>query len=125
MDNENFNEQELSDIMKEIESLEEEFSGQMPKATPVMKELSQMDEVKSIPQKSPQKEKEAEVYAFESKAKPTSSMSFKVEGQMNIELSFEIGGKVVSVDVTEAGLTIQMDGGMTFTVPVDSQKKSA
>ena len=131
MDNQNFNDQELSDIMKEIESLEEEFSGDKPKSSPVMKELAQMDEQESIPKKSPKQkhkeveEVEAEIYQIEPKQKPHSSMSFKVEGQMSIELQFEIGGKVVCVDVTESGLSIQMEGGMTFTVPVDSHKKSA
>lgn len=132
MDNQNFNDQELSDIMKEIESLEEEFAPSSAKSSPVISELSQMDEEKSVPKKAEPKKKphkehkeEAEVYAFESKPKPQSSMNFKVEGQMTIALQFEIGGKVVCVDVTEAGLSIQMEGGVTFSVPVDSHKKSA
>lgn len=132
MDNQNFNDQELSDIMKEIESLEEEFTGEKPQSSPVMKELAEMDEVESVPQPAPAKKKhvevqepQAEVYHIESKQKPHSSMKFKVEGQMSIELQFEIGGKVVCVDVAESGLSIQMEGGVTFTVPVDSHKKSA
>ena len=125
MDNQNFNDQELSDIMKEIESLEEEFSVEKPEPTPVMKELASMDEELAVPKVAPIKQKQAEVFPLETQHKPHSSMKFKVEGQMSMGLEFEIGGKVVCIEVAEAGLKIQMDGGMTFTVPVDSHKKSA
>ena len=54
MDNKSFNEQELSDIMKEIEALEEEFSGEDDsekiQASAIMEELAEMDESTSIPE---------------------------------------------------------------------------
>ncbi len=49
-------------------------------------------------------------------------MSFKVQGELNLELEFEIGGKFVSLQVAEDGLTIVLDGGMTFKVPVGDKK---
>jgi hypothetical protein len=128
MDNQNFNDQELSDIMKEIESLEENFAPESVSASPVVQKLAQMDEEQSIPKSSNHLD-EGEVIDFEhhksSSPKVSTSMSFKVEGDMTIDLQFNVGGKVVSLEVSESGLTIQMEGGVTFTVPVDSHKKSA
>lgn len=121
-----FNDQELSDIMKEIEALEEEFSGDVEsdkiEASSVMEELAEMELDQAIPTTN----KTETVLPFEKKilpkavAKPSAqnSMSFKVQGDMNLELNFEIGGKTIALEVTEAGLTIQMEGGMTFSVPV-------
>ncbi len=113
-----FNDQELSDIMKEIEALEEDFQGEekVAQASPVLHDLSELPETKAIPLK-PVKEE-----SFVTKA-PT-AMSFKVQGDLNLDLEFEIGGKFVCLQVTEDGLTIVLDGGMTFKVPV-SDKKAA
>ena len=106
--------------MKEIEALEDDFTTVEDKAaTPVMEELASMDESVSVPTAA------AKVVSLDSKRtapKETSSnstsMSFKVQGNLTLDLNFEIGGKTVSLEVTEAGLTIEMDGGMKFTVPV-------
>jgi hypothetical protein len=119
-----FNDQELSDIMKEIEALEDEFKSEGEPA--VLAELSELDETASIPAKS-------KVVPFESKtpsAGKTSgtSMSFKVQGDLKLDLQFDVGGKIVVLNVSENGLTIQMDGGMTFSVPLvekSASKKSA
>lgn len=124
-----FNDQELSDIMKEIEALEEEFSGNEHEeqstpveATAVMEELAEMVEEKSIPVTN---REEGKVLTMEKRETPKASktaaptsMMFKVQGDMNLELQFDIGGKCVMLEVTEAGLNIQMDGGITFSVPV-------
>ena len=45
-------------------------------------------------------------------------MSFKVQGDLTLELAFDVGGKTISLEVTEAGLSIEMEGGVKFTVPV-------
>lgn len=149
-----FNDQELSDIMKEIEALEEDFTAQDEKlASPVMEELSELDEtgpvsatsvptahheevmeeiveeVEETPVEAPVAKQN--VVSLESKrsaseepvAKTAStgastSMSFKVQGNLTLELQFDIGGKVVCLEVTESGLSIEMEGGMKFTVPV-------
>jgi hypothetical protein len=123
-----FNDQELSDIMKEIEALEEEFTGDAAhnvEASSVLEELAELEEVKSVPKTNHQET----VLAFEKKPeiktlKPVqtssapASMMFKVQGNMELELQFEIGGKTVALAVTETGLTIELENGATFTVPV-------
>jgi hypothetical protein len=119
-----FNDQELSDIMKEIEALEEEFSADEDstkvEASAIMEDLAEMDEEQSIPATN---REETTVLPFAKKemtepTKATSSMSFKVQGDLNLELHFEVGGKNIALEVTDKGLTIQMDGGISFTVPV-------
>jgi hypothetical protein len=118
-----FNDEELSDIMKEIEALEDDFTTSEEKISdPVMEELAHLDEKVSIPTST------ANVVSLESKrtaSKETSgastSMSFKVQGNLTLELQFDIGGKVVSLEVTETGLSIEMEGGVKFTVPVNEK----
>ena len=119
-----FNDQELSDIMKEIEALEEEFSADEDsskvEASSIMEDLAEMEEEQSIPVTN---REETTVLPFAKKeisqpTKATSSMSFKVQGDLNLELHFEVGGKNIALEVTDKGLTIQMDGGISFTVPV-------
>jgi hypothetical protein len=119
-----FNDQELSDIMKEIEALEEEFSADEDsskvEASTIMEDLAEMEEEQSIPVTN---REETTVLPFAKKeisqpTKATSSMSFKVQGDLNLELHFEVGGKNIALEVTDKGLTIQMDGGISFTVPV-------
>lgn len=144
-----FNDQELSDIMKEIEALEDNFQNEVGKMeaseAEVMEELAQLDEEEAFPAKAeaPAPEPEPEIanvvpmaqhspspsFAahpqphFDSKPSPApASMSFKVSGELNLELQFDIEGKVVSLAVNEHGLNIQMEGGMTFSIPI---KKAA
>lgn len=116
-----FNDQELSDIMKEIEALEDDFSATEEKLTsPVIEELAHLDEEKALPRAS------SNIVSLEQKQRPSAptetgastSMSFKVQGNLTLELQFDIGGKVVSLEVTESGLSIEMEGGMKFSVPV-------
>lgn len=118
-----FNDQELSDIMKEIEALEEDFTtGEEKTASPVMEELASMDETESVP--TPK----ANIVSLESKretpaapvanAGASTSMSFKVQGNLTLDLQFDIGGKVVCLEVSETGLNIEMEGGIKFSVPV-------
>jgi hypothetical protein len=125
-----FNDQELSDIMKEIESLEEnlEMSHSEPvleeRHSPVMEDLAQLEESEAIPFIQPH----ASAPAHVEKAKgATSAMSFKISGDINMELQFDVGGKVICLEVSETGLNIQIEGGMTFNVPLadKSFKKSA
>ena len=116
----NFNDEELSDIMKEIEALEEDFtSDEIKEASPVLAELAELSEEEAIPVST------ANVVSLESKrtapnstTSPSTAMSFKVQGNLTLELNFEIGGKTVALEVTEAGLNIELEGGMKFTVPV-------
>lgn len=112
-----FNDQELSDIMKEIESLEEDLKEETtePEATGVLHELTELSQEKAIPLK-PKKEVDHFV------AKSPAAMSFKVHGDLNLDLEFEVGGKFVTLQVGEEGLTITLDGGMTFKVPLADKK---
>ncbi len=115
-----FNDEELSDIMKEIEALEDDFSAAEEKSpSDVMEELADLDEKDSVPLST------SNIVSLDSKrvapkasADATTSMSFKVQGDLKLELQFSIGGKVVMLEVTEAGLSIEMEGGVKFTVPV-------
>lgn len=118
----NFNDDELSDIMKEIEALEEDFTEvEAKEASPVLEELAQMDEEVSIPMAE-----KTNIVSLESKPRSVSphstSMNFKVQGNLTLELTFDIGGKTVALEVTESGLNIEMDGGMKFTVPLQDKK---
>ncbi len=122
-----FNDQELSDIMKEIEALEEDFKKEEDgtTASPAMEELGHLnDEAVKPTQESPVLSFESKKTSSPSKSSAT-SMSFKVHGELNLELLFDIGGKTVGLEVSHQGLTIQMDGGMTFNVPLaDAYKKA-
>ena len=131
-----FNEQELSDIMKEIEALEADYEAvdeavdetpvqavsesqlSSEEANEVLKDFTTMETEKAIP------ETYHNVRAFKvteehiHKESPKSSMSFKVQGDLSLELALEISGKSVILDVTENGLTIKMENGVTFNVPL-------
>lgn len=111
-----FNDQELSDIMKEIEALEEGLdSDTEAQATEVLEELSQLHEAEAIPLR-----REIKAPAATHHASGQTAMSFKVKGDMQIDLQFEVGPNVVALSVTENGLSIEMDGGAKFTVPFKS-----
>ncbi len=105
-----FNDQELSDIMAEIEALEEGDSHEEK----VLAELTEMTESEAIPLRKENHKPAASAHQ--------SAMSFKVQGDMNIDLHFEIGGKSVSLQVTEAGLHIETEEGMTFSVPLKGKR---
>ena len=121
-----FNDQELSDIMKEIEALEDECKTEedfKAESHEVIEDLAHLDEEAAIPLA---KKTESNVIGFDSKSQYSTSgvttspaiMSFKVQGDLNLELQFEIGGKVIKLDVSESGMNIKMEGGITFSVPV-------
>jgi hypothetical protein len=140
-----FNDQELSDIMKEIEALEEGFKAEESKvssASDVLEDLVEMAQEESVPLARVQEAhsavgpsaeiiqmtKIADVPVQKAATKASTAMSFKVSGNLNLELQFDVGGKVVFLEVTESGLTLQLDGGMTFTIPLQevvALKKSA
>lgn len=56
------------------------------------------------------------------------SMTFNVEGDMKLSLSFNISGKCVQLCVNDNGLELEMDGGMKFSIPLENKnsfKKAA
>lgn len=126
-----FNDQELADIMSEIEALEKEFQDpEHQEATSVMQELAEMNEETAIPtaQVIPMSVKEPTMTTKSTPTKTTSdsqtSMSFHVEGNMNLQLSFTINGEEVKLHVTEQGLNIEMQSGVSLNVPVKSVSAS-
>lgn len=126
-----FNDQELADIMSEIEALEKEFQDpEHQEPTSVMQELAEMSEETAIPtaQVIPMSVKEPTMTTKSTPTKTTSdsqtSMSFHVEGNMNLQLSFTINGEEVKLHVTEQGLNIEMQSGVSLNVPVKSVSAS-
>lgn len=49
------------------------------------------------------------------------SMSFRVEGEMKLDLNFSIGGQDVNLQVTDHGFEIELAGGAKFTLPLGTQ----
>jgi hypothetical protein len=140
-----FNDQELSDIMKEIEALEEDFEGST-ESDPgtALEELAQLEEggkspeapvsllaMETLKPENPSMKKNfSEKKTDDMKvststfAAPASSLSasstaikFKVSGNLSLDLELEMGEQVVSLNVSESGLSIEMDGGVKFTIP--------
>lgn len=125
-----FSDGELADIMNEIESLEREFSEdkQQEQPTPtidqehhqVLSELAQMtvDEATS----SEEKHHENVKSFVHDKSQTNSSLFFKISGQMQLELGFDVGGANVVIHVDEqSGLVVEMEGGMKFHLPVKAK----
>ncbi|MFP5386079.1 MAG: hypothetical protein ACLGHN_08380 [Bacteriovoracia bacterium] len=115
-----FNDDELSDIMKEIEALEEDFTpSEETSPEPVMTESPKVETTIEEPvSKETVVSLDSKRTAPKASSENSTSMSFKVQGNLTLDLSFDIGGKVVSLAVTENGLSIEMEGGVKFTVPV-------
>jgi len=118
-----FNDEELADIMSEIESLEKEFAAETSKPAPaeatsaVVHELAQR----------PVKETVLATNHTEAHAPAPASLSFKVQGQMTMQMHFEVNGQTVSLSVNEQGLSIQTESGATFSLPLakEAHKKAA
>jgi hypothetical protein len=60
---------------------------------------------------------------------PESSLNFSVQGDMKLNLFFNIGGKSVQLNIKEEGFEIELDGGMKFSIPLNdsgaTEKKAA
>ncbi|MAX67896.1 MAG: hypothetical protein QF441_00505 [Bacteriovoracaceae bacterium] len=59
-----------------------------------------------------------------SSPKTHSSMSFKVEGDMKLDLSFQVSGKEIHLNISEEVFEIELEGGMKFSLPVHSQNSN-
>ncbi len=141
-----FNDAELQDIMSEIENLEREYEDDAP--------VSKETEVEVVVQEDSIEETASEttednVVSFEQKSKTTSHTSngeqqveFQGSGQMNFAMNFEVAGQTAHLEITEAGLvvsldgmhlsvnendgcTVEMDGGVKFSVPMTTKAKSS
>ncbi|MBL7666089.1 MAG: hypothetical protein JNM93_13215 [Bacteriovoracaceae bacterium] len=120
-----FNDEELKDIMDEIENLEKEFAEDAPETSPVSHTSSSdvdMEVEKAMVEEPVAKPNR--VHPFKKHSGSGSKLHFRVEGEMHVELSFEIAGRMVQLFVDPvAGLTIEMEDGAKFCLPVD--KKAA
>jgi hypothetical protein len=152
-----FNDDELADIMSEIENLEKEFAESVdaapvdgPKAQaeaadePVGEPIDHTEPqvlaelvskpIEEVVHKTnhsekvvPMKKIEAPVHHAPA-ASGHSSLAFKVEGQMTLSLAFEVNGQSVSLEISDAGLQIDMDSGASFHLPMNkagAAKKAA
>lgn len=133
-----FNDQELADIMSVIENLERELTDEGPSsevseapvaeeksATPVMHQLAHKSPVESVPATNyhhPEK-----VTPLKKDSHAPAALSFKVEGQMTMHLTFEVNGQCISLAVTEHGVAIETESGAKFTLPLqhEAHKKAA
>ncbi len=125
-----FNDEELADIMSEIENLEREFADEAPQAEPaeddVLHELAHKPVAQTVLKTNHEESKVISMKHAPSQA--PASMSFKVEGQMSVHLSFDVNGQSVSLSVSDEGLSITTDSGAKFTLPMtkhEAAKKAA
>lgn len=93
----------------------------------VLDELSQMPVEDVTPQHTKQDDnvhhiKEERPVSVGSKSQ--TAMSFHVEGDMKLELSFHIGDQFIGVNITEEGLVVGLDGGAKFTIPINTESHS-
>lgn len=110
-----FNDKELADIMSEIESLEREFAADEPKD--VMQELAETPVEKSVPKTNLEEPKVVPMKPKQTSSSPA-CLSFKVEGEMTVAMTFEVNGQSVSLQVTSEGVCIETETGAKFTLPV-------
>jgi len=124
----NFNEEELSDIMKEIEALEENLHIDQFQGHEKSVHEDDKSEIMNVDLVASEKKHDGDILDLPSKKKEgesagaPASMSFKVSGNMFLELRFEVNGQSVDLGVDETGLNITLDNGAFFRVPL---KKSA
>jgi len=126
-----FNDEELADIMSEIENLERDFAEETPAESahveePVLHELAHKPVTETVLKTNHEENKVISMKHVPSQA--PASMSFKVEGQMSVHLSFDVNGQSVSLSVSDEGLSITTDSGAKFTLPMtkhEAAKKAA
>lgn len=120
--NKKFNESELEEIMNEIETLEKEFGGEGDDASHSNDILRKLTEL--TVEEATARHHNVHEFSKSSYSSHETSVSFKVAGQMSLNLNIEIGGKEVKICVDESeGLIIEMDEGMKFQIPVHSSHK--
>ncbi len=138
-DEQNFNDDELAEIMSEIENLEEDMSvaqeepdeftivDEVQEAKPILSKVTKMKVEEAIPSTNV-----VDMSSSNSSSKQNlggkTSMNFSIDGQMTIDMGFTIGGQFVAISVDEDGFEISMESGAKFTIPLDvnhSQKKVA
>lgn len=140
-----FNDAELQDIMSEIENLEREYEGDAPVSNEVEAETEVVVQESSTTEETTASSETDNVVNFEPKTKTTTSeqqVEFQGSGQMNFAMNFEVAGQKAHLEITEEGLvvsldgmhlsvnetegcTVEMDGGVKFSVPMKTNAKSS
>ena len=141
-----FNDDELADIMNEIESLEQEFSEdvkpdqveapreatEVAETAEVVSELSQKP-IEEVEQAHKHAHDDQNVHSLKSESVdhdqydsqhdwPSTSMDFSIEGDMKMNLFFNISGKTVHLHINKGAFEIELEGGMKFSIPVDADQ---
>ena len=128
-------------VQEQVVAKEESFEEVDEEMNEVLDELSEMPVEDVVPQhkvqsyddnihhmkQEPQVKKPSTWSAPQGQPAQT-SMSFRVEGEMKLDLNFSIGGQDVNLQVTDHGFEIELAGGAKFTLPLGNQhqgKKAA
>jgi hypothetical protein len=112
-----FNDSELEDIMSEIEALENEFSSDLDNE--VGGEVVNLSPPESHKPSKASVSSRPEVKKHTSTEPSPLAMEFKVAGEMDMNLKFWIGGEWVHVRASaKDGLTVEVDGGAKFCLPL-------
>lgn len=133
-----FNDQELADIMSEIENLEREFaeeSGPTPVSAapeavaPIEDSHEVLHQLAAAPEETIiMKTNHADKVVPFKTATPApaahapSSLTFQVQGEMSVQLAFEVNGQKISLCVTGDDLCIETESGAKFTLPIAARK---
>ena len=147
-----FNENELQDIMNEIESLEKEFTEESEVVEEIQAEAEEVTSDESAFDQDEMQSIVDEVEALEQSSSPApqkvlamkstssgSDMCFSGSGSLNFNMSFDLGstpvefsidkdsGMTISMEhvefcITEDSCVVKMPGGVTFNVPMSSNK---
>ncbi len=127
-------EQEPEPVQEEVKP-DPVVAGASEEMNEVLEELSEMPVEDVVPEKhaesvndnihhmkqEPVEEEKSWSAPVSSHSEPAhTSMSFKVEGEMKLDLNFCIGGQDVNLHVSDHGFEIELAGGAKFTLPLSS-----
>jgi hypothetical protein len=138
-----FNDQELADIMSEIENLEREFAQEAamapaPEPEPVTEPVAEdnhdvLHQLVAAPEEKVimKTNHEDKIVHFKPQApapapapatQTPSTLTFQIQGEMSVQLAFEVNGQRISLNVTGDDLCIETDSGAKFTLPIAARK---
>jgi hypothetical protein len=117
-----FSDEEMNEVLGELNnmSVEEVEHKQSPKVEPEKSNVHQLKS-SSVEKKvvSP-----APIHTNSSSSADGVSMNFSVSGNMSMNMNFNVSGTNIGLSISEDGLTINMDGGGKFVLPIQSQHKN-
>jgi hypothetical protein len=134
-DDQNFNDDELAEIMNEIENLEDDMQivQEEPDEFTVVNEVQEaksvLEEVVSMPEEEVIPTNVVEMANPVTSTPPSTSgnktsMNFSIDGQMTVDMGFTIGGQFVAISVNEDGFEISMESGAKFSIPLENQSSA-